>query len=577
MRVVANHLHSGGKFIIHNAAFDVSVLRNNGINLPAGSYIDTMVLAHCIDNTRQSVSLASYGNKVSYRDALVAAGYWDPSVKGDGYYDLPYNDVMVSYCLQDLAATALLWEQLYPHLYQDAKLAASYWGIHLPFVEVMISLGMGMHVNRGAALTVATNMMVAIEETQDAFYNDYPSTPKLRWNKEEQSYEPVYVNGQVKLDKPNLQSPNDVCSLLFVAGWVPTEFKPDTKRPITSQAVMFLLANSEATPPKVKKLAKQIQELRSLLGVFAQLTKLIELTIPSGDASMVYGSWHSCSTTTRRMSSSGPNMQNFSTRHPVWGPQFRACFTPPPGYAMLVGDLSQIELTILAWYLETVCKDSAMAEGNRAGRDAHDTNTENWYGVTKEDPTFKAQRAKAKNGIFAAGYGAMAKRLSFTLGIALDDAEEILQTVATSTEINPLKEKVWAALRTTRNVLPVNGSRSGFLYDCKGSRYRYPDIDSQDRKLRAKDERRSFNCLMQGGCSSIMRELLNECIETVNALGGWVSAIVHDEAIIYLPLSSAEAGLHVLNTVFNRMVLPSEQGGVRVRADFHIVSNWSEK
>jgi DNA polymerase I-like protein with 3'-5' exonuclease and polymerase domains len=274
-------------------------------------------------------------------------------------------------------------------------------------------------------------------------------------------------------------------------------------------------------------------------------------------------------------------MQNFSVRHPEWGKKVRSVFTPPPGYSMLIGDLSQIELAILAYYLELLCDDSSMAEGFRAGIDAHDNNTINWYGLQPGDPEFKQQRAKAKNGAFATNYGARAKRLSLTLSITLSEAMEILNTVNSNLKVGELKAKLWNLMLNDRSIKPIPHRRKGYthgvFYDCFDTRLFYPEIKNNERYLRTSEERKSFNALCQSGCFSVLAKLLNESLPHIQMYNGWLAAIVHDEALGYVKTVHAEALQLELNRIFNSIVLPTEKGGVPVRADFHIVNSWADK
>ena len=252
---------------------------------------------------------------------------------------------------------------------------------------------------------------------------------------------------------------------------------------------------------------------------------------------------------------------------------------------MIVGDLAQIELCILAAYLEILNQDSTMAEAAREARDFHDANTEAWFGVDKEksDPKeFKTKRAITKNGIFASNYGAKAMRLALTLGIPVTEALEILNTVDEKTTITSLKQKVWATARLDRDVQPVKygaGSSScGFLYDVLNTRMYYPDINSNNKSKRSSAERQVFNALMQTGCFSIMAHLWNQTRPKIKPMGAYLSAFVHDEAHIMAPTQVANEVCAVANEVFNSFVIPtSNPRGVPVRADFSIVNDWSEK
>lgn len=574
-------------FVIQNAAFDVWVLRHHGVDIPPGRYVDTMVLAHCVNPQQGDYSLESYGRsiddeKLDYPKALIRSGLWDGDSKDPALYDVPFNPIMRDYGLQDVRLTLKWWRELLPHLERDARLADSYYNIHLPAVETTISLHGGLYIDRKATLKAATELMGDIEEGYLEFARRYPRVYKMKWNDKTREYDIVMKGGKPVMTAPNLQSPNDMASLLYMMGWVPTEFKRSTGKPVTSQDVLKLLIADDETPPKLKECATFVQSLRSLVGIQNQLMQLLELVDADG---FVKGNWYQTGTQTFRYSSSSPNMQNFSTRHPKWGKRVRGCFTPPPGYVMFMGDLSQIELAIVAWYLEILAGDSAMAEGNRQGKDAHDTNTENWYGVTKEaNPAeFKQFRPRAKNGAFAANYGAKYRRLAFTIGCSFQEAKEILETVERATQITPLKQLVWDTMRQPRDVLPVQVPYSwrkttkGFLYDCLNTRLFYPGIDSKERYERESSERKSFNALAQGGCASILRKLCNQSLPYIQAGEGWFAGLVHDEAIGYVKEQYAEETLAHLNREWNSLKLPSPQGGVFVRAEFKLVDSWSDK
>lgn len=575
------------RFVIQNAAFDVWVLRKYaGINIPPGRYVDTMVASHCINPQQESHSLEFYGElvddpKLDYKQAMRDAGLWDGHKDDPSVYDIPWNPVMEEYGMQDVKLTYQWWQEQKVHLEADARLAESFWGVHMPFVETVISMQSGLHVDVMQCFNTATELLRVIEEALADFSIKYPQVPKLQWKAEKKTFVPAMRHGKVVMQPPNLQSPNDVVSLLLTHGWEPDEFKRDTGRPVTSQAVLRRLIATPETPPQLRDVASHVQNIRSLIGIQQQLMQILELVDkPSG---MLYGNWHQTGTVTTRLSSSSPNCQNMSTRHPVWGSRMRSCFTPPKGYAMIMGDLSQIELAILAWYLEVLCGDSEMANANRAGKDIHDANTERWYGVNKESPDWKYKRGNAKNGIFAGNYGAQARRLSLTLNIPLSDAREILDTVSRCTEVDQLKEIVWGVMRQAREVEAVRVPRTyrktktGFLYDVLNTRLFYPDINSKDEYLRGKAERQAFNALMQGGCASILRKLCNESLPYVQECGGWIAATVHDEMLSYALTAKADYALEQLNRVWNSMVLSSEQGGVYVRAEFKIVESWADK
>jgi DNA polymerase I-like protein with 3'-5' exonuclease and polymerase domains len=567
-------------FVCHSAQFDISIVNNYlpGIELTHEQFRCTMVLQHLVNPQLQSYSLdAITGTKINYGELMKSVGLWDGKNKGE-LFKIPFNEYMARYNLQDTKSTWELWKSLQPHLEKDVKLKKTYEQVSNPFVEVIMSMHKGMFVDALAMLELSGNILEEVRAKTEDFLKEYPIIPKLSWDSKSQQWK---LNG--KKDAPNLGSPADVTALLYLNGWQPTEFKRDTGRPITDKAMLTRLYSNPDTKPELKEVARAIAEIKSLSGIESQCESILKiLTYSSGRGRMLYAGWHQTGTKTHRLSSSSPNMQNLSTNHPVFGKQVRACFKPPTGYSMLIGDLSQVELAVLAYYLELIVDDSDMAQAVRDKKDIHSANTVNWTGVKEDEEGFSALRKKSKNGIFATNYGASAERLSLTLNISVTEAREIILNVEDSIPIKELKKIFWEMVASEReSIEPVphysRRTKKGFFYDALGARHFSPDIVSSVRAKKSAAERQSFNCLLQGSVATIFMKLCYSVLVGIRPLGGWVASTVHDECILIVPEENSRKALEIANTAFNSLVLPTKQGGVPIRADFHIVSNWSEK
>lgn len=573
-----DYLDEGYKFICHHAEFDIATFNSHtGMSLTSDNFLCTQVLAHAVNPLKKRYSLdALTGQKLDYGAMMQKRGLWDGLDKAE-LYRIPFNDTMAEYCLQDCIATWELFKDLNAHLDADPRLEKSYLEVLNPFVEVMMSLYGGMYIDATKMMSMLAELSADIETGYSEFLIQYPTIAKLSWKADIKQWIP---NG--KMGVPNLGSPNDVTSLLIMHGWQPDEFKFDTGRPVTSQNVLRRLAVNPDISEDLRVLADRLQKLRALIGIRTQCISLMEIVVEA-QSPIIHASWHQTGTVTHRMACSNPNLQNISTRHPVWGKKMRSCFTPPPGYSMLVGDLSQIELAILAFYLEVFCGDSTMAQAARDGKDFHSANAEAWLHANKElDPEgFVAKRKTVKNGIFATNYGAGVRRVALTLNISDSEALEVITTVNDNTPIQQMKDLFWATTQTVRPVKAVSHMHrrynSGFFYDVMGVRHFYPDINSNERYKQSSAKRQSFNCLMQGGCFSIFANLLNQLLPYTQDNLGWVAGIVHDEAILYVPTLYAEALLVEANRVFSSFTMETPQGGVPVKAEFSIVNDWSEK
>lgn len=568
-------IDDGFVFAIHNAAFDVAAIEaHTGLTIP---YICTQVLAHAINPQLDSFSLAalSGGEKIDYGKEMTEAGLWTTKDTAD-LYRIPYNPIMARYNTKDAKLAYEQWEEGRLHLEQDERLCNSFFTVSNPFVRVIMSMHGGIQVDSAKMSTLLGDVNVAFQSKVAELITEYPRIVKIKWDKENRMW--VATDKTVE---PSISSPNDVTSLLISNGWVPDEFNRDTGRPVTSQNVLRRLVAEPSTPPQLRHVAEMIQDIRQLYGIQNKLLEILKIVVASNREN-IYPSWHQTGTVTSRLSCSKPALQNMPVRYPVLGQRTRECFVPPDGFSMLVGDLSQIELGILAYYLELLCGDSSMAEATREARDLHDANTENWYNLTKDDEEFSTKRKIAKNGIFASNYGAGAKRVALTLNISIAEATEILNAVNSNLPLDELKAIFWQTLGVSRDIRPIRNGytsyTSGVFYDVMGVRHFYPDILSRDRWRKQSAERESFNCLMQGGCASIFISLCTKLLtEVVAPRLGWIASTVHDEVIFYVPTIYAETALVGANRIFNELVLPTPQGGVNIRADFKIVNNWGKK
>lgn len=580
-------LAQGYKLWFHSAQFDVSSIReHSGIVITPDQYRCTQVLAHAINPQLNSYSLdALTGTKMSYADEMIKAGLFTRTSKTKELtpeekrrlFVLPFNSIMEAYNLQDTKSTWELREKLFPHLEKDTRLAHGFYTIQNPFVEVVMSMHNGMYVDANAMSKLVEDITSDINANYEAFLTKHPAIPKLSWKKDIKSWVPTG-----ELSEPNLGSPNDVTSLLYMAEWNPKEFNKDTGRPLTDKATLQSLVAQESTTLPLKAVITEMLDIRSLNGIKSQCISALDILIQN-ESRYLYANWHQTGTKTGRMSSSSPNMQNWSVRHPKWGKRIRSCFTPPPGYSMLVGDLSQVELAVLAYYLELYMDDSDMAQAVRDSEDIHDANTRNWTGVSRGEDGFKAKRSVCKNGAFASSYGARAKRLALTLCISVTEAQEILNTLEASIPIEALKQFVWSVAASEREIEPVKHGwkkyQAGFFYDCMGVRHFYPELMSQDRYLKGKAQRQMFNCLMQGGVGSMFMSLCNTLLPYLKSVDGWVVSTIHDEVIFVVPTEHEDEALIKGTEAFNSIILGDVATGryVPIRSSFDIVKNWSEK
>lgn len=299
-------LDDGYVFVFHNASYDVSVLRKMGLVIKRGQYTCSMVAQHKIYSGRHDYTLDALGeslvgiNKIDYAAEMQAAGLWD----GTGsVYALSYNPVMDKYVRRDTEVAWLLWKDALKHFDADARLAASFFEIHEPFIEVIISMQNGFYVDPNKMLSLAQDISIAHEQTEAEFLNDYPRVLKIGWNKAEECYK---VKEPHKMVKPNLGSPNDVASLLLSNGWEPVDYDFKTKRPKTNQAVFRYLLATLDKDTTLYKLVDRLQALKAEAGIVSQLSTLID-NVDWKDF-RIRANWKQHGTVTHRLACTAPNL-----------------------------------------------------------------------------------------------------------------------------------------------------------------------------------------------------------------------------------------------------------------------------
>jgi len=566
------------RLVFHNASFDVAVLRTQGVTIPKGCYDDTMLMAYCLKPMfSQFNSLSVWGQrfgkpKVDYLKELIGAGLLPSDASKSEAFKLGFNPVMELYNLRDLDITWLLYDWCLHQFTLDSRVSGAYYDIELPYVEVVMAMeanGMFVDTEQLRALGDELNgRLIPLDLELERVGGLVPSS--IKWVNNSPVVVPkAYKNGEYKrlgetvydhcgLIPFNPQSGTHISWVLLAKGWKPTEY---TKGgcPVTSANILEPL---EKEHPIIAVLSER-SKLNKLIGTFIKPV-LIKAKDQDG---YINTSYNQCTTKTTRLSSSNPNLQNIPTRTPD-GKRIRRCFTAPTGYSLVIGDLSSIEVRILAVLLDFV-GDSRVSDSIRAGDDIHAINQAAW-GMDSRSPT--------KNGFFALVYGAWLNRFALTIDKPVPVAKKFFNIIREDYKVlfETLMPKVWKWARKKRGyyVYTESGrkSRYGFVYGLLGHRYHYENITSLDAGLLSAAKRECFNAVIQGTGAGLFKLLTLRGLGT-SRVDIFPCAVVHDELICLIKDEDAIEGAAHLTKVFSEYVL----SGVPIAATFNIVDNWSLK
>ena len=308
----------------------------------------------------------------------------------------------------------------------------------------------------------------------------------------------------------NLSSPKQLQDVLFTQLAMPPTKKMKTG--FTTDAAA--LADLQISNPH--------PFLDALMG-YRETTKLKQMVETLSQAiapdDRIHTSYVQTGTSTGRLSSANPNLQNIPVRS-ADGREIREAFQAGEGYdAILTADYSQIEMRIMAHFSQ----DAGLIEAFTAGEDLHRFVGARIFGVDPADVTSE-MRTKVKAMSYGLAYGLSAFGLARQLRIDKKEAKTLMADYF---------ERFGGVRDYLRSVVDEARER-GYTETLFGRRRPFPDLTSPNHILRANAERQALNAPMQGTAADIMKLAMNRIEEQLRA-EGYTSRLlmqVHDELLL---------------------------------------------
>lgn len=273
----------------------------------------------------------------------------------------------------------------------------------------------------------------------------------------------------------------------------------------------------------------------------------------------VHTSFNEMVTTTGRLSSSDPNLQNIPVRTD-FGRQIRNCFVPlGEGEVFVSADYSQIELRLLAH----LSGDEHLIASFNSGEDFHASTASRVFGVPMDDVT-PQMRSRAKAVNFGIVYGQQAYGLSQSLHIPFYEAKEMIDRYF---EVHP-------GVRTYLDDVVAQAHKDGYAVTLFGRRRYIPELKAKNAAQRGFGERTAMNHPMQGTAADIIKLAMRQVQDELVArdLGTRLMLQVHDELDLSVPESEVEEVSDLLTSVMESVVELS----VPLLVDVSAGANWAE-
>jgi DNA polymerase-1 len=353
----------------------------------------------------------------------------------------------------------------------------------------------------------------------------------------------------------NIGSPKQLGDILFGKMKFEGGVKTKTGAWSTSAQVLDDLAEQGHEFPK------KILEWRQVTKLKSTYTDALPAFV-NPQTHRVHTTYALAATTTGRLSSNDPNLQNIPVRTED-GRKIRRAFVATPGHKLVSADYSQIELRLLA----EIADIPVLKQAFRDGLDIHAMTASEMFGVPIKDmPGDVRRRAKAIN--FGIIYGISAFGLANQLGIPREEA---------SAYIRKYFERfpgIRAYMDATRDFCREHG----YVTTLFGRKCHYPDIKASNPSIRSFNERAAINARLQGSAADIIRRAMirMEGALKQKKLSAQMLLQVHDELIFEVPDEEVAATLPVVQHVMQDAPFPAVSMAVPLHVDARAADNWDE-
>ncbi|MCZ0737485.1 DNA polymerase I [Phreatobacter sp. AB_2022a] len=510
-----------------NLKYDLLILRRHGIRV--APYDDTMLISYVLDGGRGNHGMDALSERHLGHETIAYA-----SVAGTGKNAITFDrvplDKATAYAAEDADVTLRLWQVLKPRLPAEAKTTV-YETLERPLVEVLAGMERrGILIDRQVLARLS---------------GDFAQTAaRVEAEIQELAGEPL-----------NPGSPKQLGDILFGKMGLPGGTKTKTGAWSTAAGVLEDLAEEGHALPQ------KILEWRTVSKLKSTYTDALP-TYVNAETGRVHTSFSLAATTTGRLSSSEPNIQNIPVRTEE-GRKIRTAFIAAPGRKLVSADYSQIELRVLAHIADIPQLRQAFADGV----DIHAMTASEMFGVPVKgmDPLVR-RRAKAIN--FGIIYGISAFGLANQLGIAREEA---------SAYIKKYFER-FPGIRDYMDRTKAFCRDNGYVETIFGRRCHFPAIKSGNPSERAFVERQAINAPIQGSAADIIRRAMARMDEALAAarLDGLMLLQVHDELVFEVPDEQVERTLPVVRRVMEEAPMPALQLKVPLAVDARAAANWEE-
>ena len=512
------------KKIGHNLKYDRNVLVNYNINL-VGIEHDSMLLSYVYDSTAIRHGLDNAAEKYLSHKTI---HYED--VAGKGAKQIPFADVDIDiaaeYACEDAVISLELYNYLWSKVSKDKNIVKVYSDIEMPLVPILSKIETN-------GVLIDSKALQKLSKDLDKELNEIESKCFKITNKEF-----------------NLNSPKQLQEILYDELKIPVSKKTPTGKPSTDEDTLQFLAQTNELP-------KLILEYRSLNKLKTGYTDKLPLQI-SKTSGRVHTSYQQAITSTGRLSSTDPNLQNIPIKTSR-GKKIRKTFIAQGEKRIFAADYSQIELRIMAHLSE----DKNLLKAFKNKIDIHSFTASEIFAIDIENVSTDDRRA-AKAINFGLIYGMSSFGLSKQLGIPISAAKDYMDVYF----------ERYPRIKSYMNQIKDFAKNNGYVETIYGRKLYLPEISSKNVQRRKYAERTAINAPVQGSAADIIKIAMIQIDQWLSNNKSDTKMImqVHDELVFEIPEKNALADVENIIKIMKNCVslnLPLE-------VNYGIDKNWGD-
>ena len=513
--------------VAQNAKYDMAVLSRYGVRVAPVE--DTMLISYVLE-----AGLHAHGMDELAKLWLGHEPITFKSVAGSGKSELSFKHVGLEkatcYAAEDADVTLRLYRRLRPRLAAEGLLTV-YETLERPLPGIIAQMECeGIRIDPDHLRRLSSEFGMRMGELE--------------------------ARAHAVAGRPfNLGSPKQIGDLLYGEMGLSGGKKTATGASSTDVKVLEELAQQGHELPRVILDWRQLSKLK---GTYTD--NLVQAV--SERTGRVHTSFALASTTTGRLSSSDPNLQNIPVRTEE-GRKIRAAFIAEPGHVLISADYSQIELRLLAHIGDIPQLKRAFTEG----LDIHAMTASEMFGVPIEGmPGEIRRRAKAIN--FGIVYGISAFGLANQLTIPQEEAGAYIKTYF----------ERFPGIRGYMDRMRAEVREKAYVTTIFGRRVNIPSVRSKSAAERQFAERAAINAPIQGAAADVIRRAMVRMPAALEAAGLKARMLlqVHDELVFEAREEDAEAVCRLVSHVMEKAPEPAVALSVPLVVEARAARNWDE-